>query len=189
MCLLPGSTSRQFYHSNPNQFNFQYRDIRDLPPSVWRSNETLMEILHLHCLLRPVHQKTYDHYGMYYRTQSIIRAVAEQRSSPILCLANKTKMHLKQKNELEIARVWGCSIFCPPAPPHGRYPGVRSYGMEADPPRFLYLKDEYFLMTDWCDIDISLIMKNSKSMTLTSRSVRRWGWNFRPISNIWYSIC
>ena len=39
------------------------------------------------------------------------------------------------------------------------YPGVRSYGVEADLPRFLYLKDEYFLMTDWCDIDISLIMK------------------------------
>ena len=41
------------------------------------------------------------------------------------------------------------------------YPGDSSYGMEADPPRFLYLKDEYFLMTDWCDTDISLIMKNS----------------------------
>ena len=34
---------------------------------------------------------------------------------------------------------------------------------------FLYLKDEYFLMTGWCDIDISLNMKNSKSLTLTSR--------------------
>ena len=53
------------------------------------------------------------------------------------------------------------------------YPGDSSYGMEADPPRFLYLKNEYFLMTDRCDIDISLIMKNSKSVTLTSRSVRR----------------
>ena len=49
---------------------------------------------------------------------------------------------------------------------------VSSYGMEAGPPRFLYLKDEYFLMTDWCDLDISLIMKNSKSVTLISRSVR-----------------
>ena len=55
------------------------------------------------------------------------------------------------------------------------YPGVSSYVMEADPPRFLYLKDEYFLMADWCDIDISLIMKNSKSVTLTSRSLRRLG--------------
>ena len=62
----------------------------------------------------------------------------------------------------------------PPAPAHGMYPGVISYGMEADPPRFLYLKDEYFLMTDWRDIDISLIMKNSKSVTLTSKSVRMW---------------
>ena len=34
------------------------------------------------------------------------------------------------------------------APPHGMYPWVSSYGMEADPPRFLYLKDECFLMTD-----------------------------------------
>ena len=55
------------------------------------------------------------------------------------------------------------------------YPGVSSYGMEADPTRFLYLKDEYFLMTDLYDTDISLIMKNSKSVTLTSRSVRRCG--------------
>ena len=60
---------------------------------------------------------------------------------------------------------------------HGKYPGVSSYGMKADPPRFLYLKDECFLMTDWCDLDISLIMKNSKSVTLTLRSVRRWEWN------------
>ena len=36
--------------------------------------------------------------------------------------------------------------------PHDMYPGVSSYGMEADPPRFLYLKDEYFLMIDWCEI-------------------------------------
>ena len=105
----------------------------------------------------------------------IIRAVAEQRSSPELCLANKTKMHLKPTNELKIARVWGCSLFLPPAPSHGMYPGVSSYGMEADPTRFLYLKDEYFLMTDLYDTDISLIMKNSKSVTLTSRSVRRFG--------------
>ena len=47
--------------------------------------------------------------------------------------------------------------------------------MEAEIPRFLYLKDERFLMTDRCDIDISLIMKNSKSVTLTTRSVRSWG--------------
>ena len=32
--------------------------------------------------------------------------------------------------------------------PHGMYPMVSSYGMEADAPRFLYLKDERFLMTD-----------------------------------------
>ena len=80
-----------------------------------------------------------------------------------------------KKNELKITRVWGCSIFWPPAPPHGIYPGVSSYGMEADPPRFLNLKDECFLMTDWCDTDISLIMTNSKSVTLTSRSVRKCG--------------
>ena len=102
-----------------------------------------------------------------------IRAVPGQHSLPELCLANKAKMHLKQTNELRIAR--GCSIFWYPAPPHGMYPAVSSYGMEADPPRFLYLKDEYFLMTDWCDIDISLIMKNSKSVTLTSRSMSMGG--------------
>ena len=127
---------------------------------------------------------------------SRIRAVAEQLSLPELCLANKTKMHLKQnKKELKIANVSGCSIFWPAAPPHGIYLGVSSYEMETDPPMFLYLKDECFLMTDICDIDISLIMKNSKSVTLTSRSVRRcWGgdgiaYTFRPISNIRYSIC
>ena len=57
------------------------------------------------------------------------------------------------------------------SPSHGMYPGVSSYGMEAGPPRFLYMKDECFLMTDWCDIDISLIMKNSKSVTFTSEEV------------------
>ena len=36
-------------------------------------------------------------------------------------------------------------------------------------------KVEYFLMTDLYDTDISLITKNSKSVTLTSRSVRRCG--------------
>ena len=46
------------------------------------------------------------------------------------------------------------------------YPGVSSYGMEADPPRFLYLKDECFLMTDCGDIDISLIMKKSFDLDL-----------------------
>ena len=96
-----------------------------------------------------------------YPLPPIIRAVAEKRSSPELRLANRTKMHLKQKNELKIARVWGCSTFWPAASPHGMYPGVSIYGTEADPPRFLYLKDECFLMTNWCDIDISLIMKNS----------------------------
>ena len=62
--------------------------------------------------------------------------------------------------------------------------GVSSHEMEADPPRFLYLKDECFLMTDCCDIDISLIMKNSKSVTLTSRSVSRWdgvGWGQKSV--------
>ena len=47
MWLLSGSTLRKFYHSNPNQFNFRYRAVRDLPPSVWRCNETPMEIRHL----------------------------------------------------------------------------------------------------------------------------------------------
>ena len=28
------------------------------------------------------------------------------------------------------------------------YPGVSSHGMEADPLMFLYLKDEYFQMTE-----------------------------------------
>ena len=102
---------------------------------------------------------------------ALIRAVAEQHSSPEL----NQYIWSTQKHELKIARVWGCSIFWPAAPLHGMYPGVSIYGMEADPPRFLYLKDECFHMTDSCDIDISLIMKNSKSVTLTSRSVRRWG--------------
>ena len=34
------------------------------------------------------------------------------------------------------------------SPTHGMYLGVSSYGIEADPPRFLCLKDEYFLKTD-----------------------------------------
>ena len=46
--------------------------------------------------------------------------------------------------------------FLPPAPPHGMYHGVSSYGMEADPQGFL-LSDGWLM---W-DIDISLIMKNS----------------------------
>ena len=88
--------------------------------------------------------------------------VTEQRSSPELCIAIKTKMHLKQKKMNSKSVEYGDVLcFWLPAPPHGMYPGVSSYGMEADPPRFLYLKDEYFLMTDWYDIDISLIMKNS----------------------------
>ena len=59
------------------------------------------------------------------------------------------------------------------------YPGVSSYGMEADPPTFLYLKDECFLMTDWCDIDISLIMKTSKcNLDLkVGEEVGGGGWN------------
>ena len=128
---------------------------------------------------------------------NIIRAVAGQCSLPELCLAIKTKcIWSKKKKELKIAsaRVLGCSIFWPPAPPNGMYPGVSSYGMEADPPRFLYLKDDCFLTTDWCNRDISLIMKNSKSVTWTSKSVRRCRVgmeqrkNFRPVSNIRCSI-
>ena len=79
----------------------------------------------------------------------LIRAVPEQRSSPEFCLANKTKMHLKPKKmNSESLEYEDVLYFLPPAPPHGMYPVVSSYGMEADPPRFLYLKDEYFLMTD-----------------------------------------
>ena len=37
------------------------------------------------------------------------------------------------KTELELTRVWGCSIFWPPAPPHSMHPGVSSYGMKANP--------------------------------------------------------
>ena len=98
---------------------------------------------------------------------AIIRAGTEQRSF-VLPIKLKCIWSNKKKKKLKIARVWGCSIFWPPAPPHGMY-------LETDPPRFLYLNDEYFLMTDWCDVDISLIMKNSKSVTLTSRSLTRWG--------------
>ena len=36
---------------------------------------------------------------------SAIKAVAEQRSSPKQCIANRTKMHLKQKSEIKIAKV------------------------------------------------------------------------------------
>ena len=105
-----------------------------------------------------------------------IRAVAGQHSSPELRLATKTKMLLKQKKWTQkVAIVWGCSIFWPPAPPHGMYPGVSSYGMEADLSRFLYSKDEYFLMSDWCDIDISLIRKKSKKVCDLDLKVRRWG--------------
>ena len=32
-----------------------------------------------------------------------------------------------------------CSIFWPPVPSHGMFPGVSSYEMEADPPRFLQI--------------------------------------------------
>ena len=46
MSLLPGSTLRKFYHSNPNKFNFRYWGIRDLPPSVRKYNGTPMETLH-----------------------------------------------------------------------------------------------------------------------------------------------
>ena len=51
--------------------------------------------------------------------------------------------------------------------PHGMHPGISSYGMEADPPRYLCLKCECFLMTsDWCDINIS---RNIKILSL-------WPW-------------
>ena len=45
--FLSGSTLWKLYHSNPNQLNFRYRNIRDIPPSVWRYNETPFEILYL----------------------------------------------------------------------------------------------------------------------------------------------
>ena len=45
--FLSGSTLWKLCHSNPNQLNFRYRNIRDIPPSVWRYNETPFEILYL----------------------------------------------------------------------------------------------------------------------------------------------
>ena len=36
--------------------------------------------------------------------------------------------------------------------------GVSSYGMEADPSRFFYLKEECFLMIHLCDIKISFMI-------------------------------
>ena len=54
-----------------------------------------------------------------------------------------------------------------------------------------YIWKECFLMTGWCDIDISLIMKNSKSV-IDLKANKEGGWgagygsveNFKPISNI-----
>ena len=89
-------------------------------------------------------------------------------------LANKTKMHLKPKKMNSKSLEYEDVLYFDLQPPW-QVPGVSSYGMEADPLRFLYLKDECFLMTDRCDKNISLIMKNSRSVTLTSRSVGRWG--------------
>ena len=69
--------------------------------------------------------------------------------------------------------------FLPPAPPHGMYPGVSSYGIwDGSRPSKILIFERWILSDDWLmwDIDILLIMKkDSKSVTLTSRSVRRWG--------------
>ena len=120
-----------------------------------------------------------NHYSSQFYTLKIltlneIRAVAEQRtcSLPELRLTNKTKMHLKQKRKLNSKSL--------------EYEDVLYFDLQPNPwhvvmewkqtlQGFYILKDECFLMTDWCDIDISIIMKNSKSVTLTSRSLRRWG--------------
>ena len=56
-------------------------------------------------------------------------------------------------------------ICCAPAQLHGMYPGVSSYGMEADPPRFLYLmlSDDWLLWyryfinhEKFCDLDLEV---------------------------------
>ena len=39
-----------------------------------------------------------------------------------------------------------------PDPPWGMDPGVRSHGMKADPPEYLWSKYECFLMSGSCDI-------------------------------------
>ena len=71
------------------------------------------------------------------KVYNLIRAVVGQRSSPELRLANKTKMHLKQKKKtmnsksLEYEDVLYFDLQT-----HGMYPGVSRYGMEAGPPKF-----------------------------------------------------
>ena len=67
------------------------------------------------------------------------------------CQQNLNAFEAKEMNS-ESLEYEDILYFVPSFPPHGMYPGVSSYGMEADPPRFLYLKDEYFLKTDWCEI-------------------------------------
>ena len=64
------------------------------------------------------------------------------------------------------------------------YPGISSYGMEADPPSYLCLKYECFLMAD-CSINIKVCDLDLK--------VSKWdgdgaAQNFGPISNIRQSI-
>ena len=45
-----------------------------------------------------------------------------------------------------------CPRFWPLTPPQGMDPGVRSHGMKADPPGYLWSKYECFLLSGWWDI-------------------------------------
>ena len=45
-----------------------------------------------------------------------------------------------------------CPRFWPLTPPRGMDTGVRSHGMKADPPEYLWSKYECFLMSGWWDI-------------------------------------
>ena len=47
-----------------------------------------------------------------------------------------------------------CPRFWLPAPPQGMNPGARTYGMKADPSRYLWPKYECFLIWDCQDISI-----------------------------------
>ena len=52
-CVFAIGTLCNLYHSNPNQLNFRYRGM---PPSVWRCNETPMEI-RVRMYFEAIHQK------------------------------------------------------------------------------------------------------------------------------------
>ena len=64
---------------------------------------------------------------------------------PIICLSwfHNRKV---EKHFLKCLRFW------PLAPSRGMDPGMRSHGMKADPPGYLWSKYECFLMSGWWDI-------------------------------------